>query len=47
MIWNEGVNSAKFEILRGIEVPAKERIQMESGTLWSKPRMRCNDIRNG
>jgi hypothetical protein len=42
IVCKEGMSSAKLEILIGIEVPAKRRVQMESGVLWSKPRMRCN-----
>jgi hypothetical protein len=42
IVRKERVDSAKPEILIGIEVPTKERIRMDSGHLWSKPRMRCN-----
>jgi hypothetical protein len=44
---NEEVESVKLEILTGIEVPATERMRMESDGVWSKPRVRCNGIRSG
>jgi hypothetical protein len=41
------VGSTKLDILIGIEMPAKKRIRMANDDLWSKPRMRCKEIRSG